>query len=112
MSWPLGDAGLSHVERPVAVVLADDPQPHLFLPFREGAASESDLPADHLHGPVYLEFDEGVENFARVLADLIPAAAVIAVDELHRRHVAGAGRGCFPVRCARRRRADRQRRQG
>src|SRR5271157_3378763 len=80
-SWPLGDAGLSYVERPVAVVLADDEWPHLFLPFREGASQESDLPADHLHGPVYLEFDEGVENFARVLADLIPAGAVIAVDE-------------------------------
>src|ERR1700759_3300652 len=91
VSWPLGDAGLSHVERPVAVVLADDPQPHLFLPFRAGAASESGLPADHLHGPVYLEFDEGVENFARVLEGLIPAAAVIAVDEL-----TGAMRGGQP----------------
>ncbi|HYB37141.1 MAG TPA: Xaa-Pro peptidase family protein [Mycobacterium sp.] len=80
-SWPLGDAGLSHVERPVAVVLADDEWPHLFLPFREGASSESELPADHLHGPVYLEFDEGVENFARLLADLVPARAAVAVDE-------------------------------
>jgi Xaa-Pro dipeptidase len=80
-SWPLGDAGLSYVERPVAVVVADDESPHLFLPFREGAALESDLPADHLHGPVYLEFDEGVENFGRLLADLIPAGAAIAVDE-------------------------------
>jgi Xaa-Pro dipeptidase len=80
-SWPLGDAGLSHVERPVAVVLADDQWPHLFLPFREGASSESELPADHLHGPVYLEFDEGVENFARLLADLVPAGAAVAVDE-------------------------------
>ncbi len=62
-SWPLGDAGLSYVERPVAVVLADDEWPHLFLPFREGAAQESELPADHLHGPVYLEFDEGVARF-------------------------------------------------
>ncbi len=64
-SWPLLDAGLSHVERPVAVVLADDEHPHLFMPFREGAASESELPADHLHGPLYLEFDEGVEHFAQ-----------------------------------------------
>jgi Xaa-Pro dipeptidase len=80
-SWPLGDAGLSYVERPVAMVLANDEWPHLFLPFREGAAQESELPADHLHGPVYLEFDEGVSNFARQLADLIPAGAVIAVDE-------------------------------
>ncbi|MGZ4513182.1 MAG: M24 family metallopeptidase [Mycobacterium sp.] len=80
-SWPLGDAGLSYVERPVAVVLADDEWPHLFLPFREGAVQETELPADHLHGPVYLEFDEGVSHFARQLADLIPAGAVTAVDE-------------------------------
>ena len=80
-SWPLGDAGLSYVERPVAVVLADDEWPHLFLPFREGASQESELPADHLHGPVYLEFDEGVADFARLLADLIPAGSAVAVDE-------------------------------
>ena len=81
-SWPLGDAGLSHVERPVAVVLADDEWPHLFLPFREGAAEETLLPTDHIHGPVYLEFDEGVGRFARVVADLIPRGTATAVDEL------------------------------
>jgi len=82
-SWPLGDAGLSHVERPVAVVSADDEWPHLFLPFREGASFEAELPADHVHGPVYLEFDEGVEDFARRLAELTPTAhgTVLAVDE-------------------------------
>ena len=82
ISWPLADAGLSHVERPVAIVLADDEHPHLFLPFREGAAMESGLPDDHLHGPVYLEFDEGVTEFAEVLASLVPAGARIATDEL------------------------------
>ncbi len=82
VSWPLVDAGLSHVERPVAVVLADDEHPHLFLPFRSGASSEPPVPRDHLHGPVYLEFDHGVEHFARVLAELIPPGATIAVDEL------------------------------
>lgn len=81
-SWPLADAGLSHVERPVAVVLAGDEHPHLFLPFREGAAMESDLPDDHLHGPVYLEFDEGVAQFAKTLAELVPAGATVGVDEL------------------------------
>lgn len=82
ISWPLADAGLSHVERPVAIVLADDEHPHLFLPFREGAASETDLPADHLHGPVYLEFEEGVEQFAKTLSGLVPPGATIGVDEL------------------------------
>jgi Xaa-Pro dipeptidase len=80
-SWPLLDAGLSHVERPVAVVLADDEWPHLFMPFREGASSDSGLPADHLHGPVYLEFDEGVAAFGRHIAELIPAGTMLAVDE-------------------------------
>src|SRR5882757_855368 len=70
-SWPLLDAGLSHVERPVAIVLADDEHPHLFMPFREGSAWQSELPADHLHGPLYLEFDEGVAHFAKVLAELV-----------------------------------------
>jgi Xaa-Pro aminopeptidase len=81
-AWPLLDAGLSHVERPVALVLAGDEHPHLFMPFREGAASESEVPADHVHPPLYLEFDEGVGHFARVLAGYIPIGATVAVDEL------------------------------
>ena len=81
-AWPLLDAGLSHVERPAAIVLATDEHPHLFMPFREGVAFESEVPADHLHPPVYLEFDEGVEQFARTLAELIPSGATVAVDEL------------------------------
>src|SRR5271165_5572848 len=81
-SWPVLDAGLSHVERPVAIVLATDEHPHLFLPFREGTASESQVPADHLHGPLYLELEEGVEDLARVIADLLPLGATVAVDEL------------------------------
>ncbi|EHI11865.1 M24 family metallopeptidase [Mycolicibacterium thermoresistibile] len=81
-SWPFLDAGLSHVERPVAVVLADDEHPHLFLPFREGSAFDTEVPADHVHPPLYLEFDEGVEEFGRILSGLITPGAVVAVDEL------------------------------
>jgi len=82
VSWPLGDSGLAHVDRPVAVVLADDQEPHLFMPFREGAGPGAELAAGHLHDPVYLEYDEGAELFAAQLAELVPAGAVIAVDEL------------------------------
>jgi Xaa-Pro aminopeptidase len=81
-SWPLLDAGLSHVERPVAVVLADDEHPHLYMPFKEGSAFDTEVPADHVHGPLYLEFDEGVQCFAKVLASLVPAGGKVAVDEL------------------------------
>jgi Xaa-Pro dipeptidase len=80
--WPLLDAGLSHVERPVAIVLASDDEPHVFIPFREGASTESHVPADHVHGPVYLEFDEGVDGFARELSDLIPPGSSVGVDEM------------------------------
>ena len=82
VSWPLGDSGLSHVDRPVAVILADDPVPHLFMPYREGAGPGPELPDGYLHDPVYLEYDEGVELFARELAGLVPPGAVIAVDEI------------------------------
>jgi Xaa-Pro aminopeptidase len=81
-SWRLLDAGLSHVERPVAIVLADDEHPHLFMPLREGSVLSCEVPADHIHGPLYLEFDEGVQRFGTVLADLVPAGATVAVDEL------------------------------
>lgn len=82
VSWPLLDAGLSHVERPVAIVLAGDEHPHLFMPLREGSAADTEVPASHIHPPLYLEFDEGVERFVKVLADLLPAGATVAVDEL------------------------------
>jgi len=94
-SWPFLDAGLSHVERPVAVVLADDEYPHLFMPFREGAAFETAIPADHIHGPLYLEFDEGVEQFAQIVAGLIRPGATVAVDEMTGAMRRAAGR-IFP----------------
>ena len=79
--WPLADSGRANFEQPVAVVLVDDDWPHLFTPMREDDRLRSALPADHLHGPVYLDFDEGVQLFAAQLADLVPDHAVIAMDE-------------------------------
>ena len=81
-SWPLSDAGRGNVERPVAVVLADDDAPHLFTPFRDDAAAELELDDDHLHGALYLDYDEGVEVFAKELAGLVPARATVATDDI------------------------------
>jgi Xaa-Pro dipeptidase len=85
-TWPLADAGRANVERPVAVVIAGDDQAHLFTPFRDAGASPAErgvgLDEGHVHGPVYLDFDEGVEAFAAVLAGLLPARAVVAVDDV------------------------------
>jgi Xaa-Pro dipeptidase len=79
--WPLADSGRANFEQPIAVVLAADEWPHLFSPMREDEQFLTQLPADHRHGPVYLDFDEGVELFASQLAGLIPENAVIAMDE-------------------------------
>jgi Xaa-Pro dipeptidase len=79
--WPLADSGRANFEQPVAVVLVDDEWPHLFSPMRADEQLVTDLPADHLHGPVYLDFDEGVEFFASQLAGFVPENAVIAMDE-------------------------------
>lgn len=79
--WPLSDGGRANFEQPVAVVLADDEHPHLFSGVRHDDELLAHLPADHLHGPVYLDFDEGVERFAKELGALVPDNAVIALDE-------------------------------
>ena len=79
--WPLADSGRANFEQPVAVVLVDDEWPHLFSPMREDDRLRTELPSDHLHGPVYLDFDEGVQLFASELAALVPGSAVLAIDE-------------------------------
>jgi len=79
--WPLADSGRANFEQPVAVVLADDAWPHLFSPLREDDRLRLELPPDHIHGPVYLDFDEGVQLFASQLGGLLPEKAVVAMDE-------------------------------
>jgi Xaa-Pro aminopeptidase len=79
--WPLADAGRGYFEQPVAVVLADDEWPHLYSPVREDERLRTVLPPDHIHGPVYLDFDEGVALFASELAGLVPSGARIGMDE-------------------------------
>jgi Xaa-Pro aminopeptidase len=79
--WPFADSGRGNFEQPVAVVLADDESPHLFTPVRPDDRLRDVLPSDHVHGPAYLDFDEGVGVFADQLAELLPSGAVIAFDE-------------------------------
>jgi Xaa-Pro aminopeptidase len=81
LGWPLSDSGRATFERPVAVVTADDPVPHLFTPMRTDDRVLAALPADHLHHGTYLDFDEGVERFVKSLAGLVPAGAKVALDE-------------------------------
>jgi Xaa-Pro aminopeptidase len=79
--WPLADSGRANFEQPIAVVIADDEAPHVFSPVRDDERLRTELPADHRHGPVYLDFDEGVATFASQLAALVPSGATVAIDE-------------------------------
>src|SRR5438132_5110632 len=47
---PSVDGGRASLTRPVALVLADDPVPHLFTPYPDGA--DGRLPQDHVHAPL------------------------------------------------------------
>jgi Xaa-Pro aminopeptidase len=81
VTWPLADAGRAHIERPVALVIVGDDMPHLFTPFAPHS-TELGLDEDHLHGPAYLDLDEGVEAFTRLAAGLLPPKAVVAFDDM------------------------------
>jgi Xaa-Pro aminopeptidase len=74
------DSARAALFRPVAVVVRGAPAAHLFTAFPEGAPPE--LPADHLHGPLHPDLDEGAAALASALADLGVATGRIGVDEL------------------------------
>jgi Xaa-Pro dipeptidase len=69
------DSGRASLLRPVAAVVRGDAAPHLFTPYPEGAPSE--LPHDHLHGPLFPELADGHGE-----VDLFVAGSRVGVDEL------------------------------
>ncbi|HMD46259.1 MAG TPA: Xaa-Pro peptidase family protein [Acidimicrobiales bacterium] len=76
-----GDAARSTYLRTAALVLADDPSPHLFTPYPEGAPPE--LAPDHVHGPLFTESDDGVTHLAGVLRELAGGDPErLAVDDM------------------------------
>ena len=77
---PGNDSGRAALLRPVAIVVRGAAAPHLFTPYPEGAPAE--IPAEHLHGPLYPDLDDGVGAVATVLAELFDGAARLAVDEV------------------------------
>jgi Xaa-Pro dipeptidase len=88
---PAADAARAAHQRMVAVVTADSEFPHLYTAFPEGAPPE--LPADHRHGALPVEWPDG----AGALANVLPEGP-LALDEytmpmhaaLRRRDVADA----------------------
>lgn len=79
-AMPSVDSGRATLLRPVALVLVDDPIPHLFTPYGDGAAGR--LPGDHIHHPMFVDLDEAAGAIPAVLAEHVPAGARLALDEL------------------------------
>jgi Xaa-Pro aminopeptidase len=91
---PGTDSGRASLLRPVALVVRGDPAPHLFTPYPEGAPPE--LPADHLHRPLWPDLDEGAALVAAVLGELLPPGAQLATDE-QPHPILGATAGAVPA---------------
>ncbi len=76
---PAQDGDRAALFRPVAVVVKGEQAPHLYTLYDDGAPS--DLPDDHLHGPVFPDLDDGIELLAKALADHFPSGARVGVDD-------------------------------
>ena len=76
---PGQDGDLAALFRPVAVVAKGDSAPHLYTLYGDGVPGE--VPEDHLHGPLFPDLDDGMELFAKALANHFGAGATIGIDD-------------------------------
>jgi Xaa-Pro dipeptidase len=76
---PAQDGDRAALFRPVAIVGEGDSAPHLYTQYVDGVPA--DLPEDHLHGPLFPELDEGMELFAKALAEHFQAGARVGIDD-------------------------------
>jgi Xaa-Pro aminopeptidase len=77
---PAQDSARSALMRSVAVVVRGDQHPHLWTVHPEGAPAE--LPADHLHGPVHPDLDDGSVALATWLREHVGGSGRVAADEV------------------------------
>ena len=76
---PGEDSGRAGLFRSVAVVVRGSDAPHLFTPYWDGAPPE--LPPDHLHGPLFPDLEDGIDELAEALGRLFATGARLGVDE-------------------------------
>jgi len=76
---PGEDSGRAGLFRPVAIVVRGESQPHLYTAYWDGVPAE--LAADHVHGPLFPDLDDGITEFAAALHRHVGLGAVIGVDE-------------------------------
>ena len=72
-----------HHEPVVVIVTADGDAPFVWTPFPEGVPD--DVPPGQVHGPLLLEFAEGVEALAGAIADVAPGSGASASTSTRRR---------------------------
>lgn len=80
VSAPGDDAGRAALFRNVVVVVSGEPAPHVYAAFPEVVPGE--LPADHLHGPLFPDLDESGEELRRALSSHFPDGALLGADDL------------------------------
>jgi Xaa-Pro dipeptidase len=76
---PGEDSGRAGLFRPVAIVARGESQPHLYTAYWDGVPSE--LPSDHVHGPLFPDLDDGISEFAEALHRHVHLGARLGVDE-------------------------------
>jgi Xaa-Pro dipeptidase len=81
-AMPAQDGDRAALFRAVAVVVAGESAPHLYTLFADGAPAE--LPEDHLHGPLFPDLDDGMDQFAKALSEHFSIGARIGID--HQSH--------------------------
>jgi Xaa-Pro dipeptidase len=76
---PAQDGDHAALFRPVAVVVKGESAPHLYTQYVDGAPA--DLPEDHLHGPLFPDLDDGMDQFAKALSEHFATGARVGVDD-------------------------------
>jgi Xaa-Pro aminopeptidase len=76
---PGEDSGRAGLFRPVAVVVRGESAPHVYTAYWDGVPDE--LPADHVHGPLFPDLDDGIGHFAEALRAHFGPGARLGVDE-------------------------------
>ena len=79
---PAQDGDRAALFRTVAVVVRGESAPHLYTMYVDGAPA--DLPDGHLHGALFPDLDDGIEQFAQAVADHFGPGARIGID--HQTH--------------------------
>jgi Xaa-Pro dipeptidase len=76
---PGEDSGRAGLFRAVAVVVRGEDAPHIYTAYWDGVPDE--LPADHVHGPLFPDLDDGIVHLAESLHGHFVTGACLGIDE-------------------------------